>query len=236
MEDYYQQIGRAGRDGAPATCTLVSSDSDFAKYGSDFYVGSLTAKARQAVLASTASLRKYASECTSCRWATLLALLGEDQWTRSGTTCGVCDNCLSATAHSSDLERDFSAEARVLLLAVQSARGSWTHVEKALKALDPASLRPRRSAKCLKEFMPGLVAAGLIGRTTVKGEYSAYDVYALTPRGAQTLPQLTAKTTVVRLPVPPAVRAEEKAAADAAAAKRAEVSTFAKQVAGKRGN
>ena len=53
-------MGRAGRDGMPATCTLIANDADFAKYASDFYVGSLPAAAREAVLASTTKLRRCA--------------------------------------------------------------------------------------------------------------------------------------------------------------------------------
>ena len=48
MEEYYQHIGRAGRDGGPATCTMFSSDADFARYASDFYIGNLAPTAKQA--------------------------------------------------------------------------------------------------------------------------------------------------------------------------------------------
>ena len=37
MEEYYQQIGRAGRDGAPADCVLIHSDSDLVAFASEFY-------------------------------------------------------------------------------------------------------------------------------------------------------------------------------------------------------
>ena len=47
-------------------------------------------------------------------------------------------------------------------------------------------LRPRRPVKVLREFLPGLEAAGLVQRRTVKGQYAgAYDVYASTVKGQQ---------------------------------------------------
>ena len=46
-------------------------------------------------------------------------------------------------------------------------------------------LRPRRPVKVLREFLPGLEAAGLVQRRTVKGQYGAYDVYASTVKGQQ---------------------------------------------------
>jgi len=37
MEEYYQQIGRAGRDGALSSCVLIHSEADLNSFASDFY-------------------------------------------------------------------------------------------------------------------------------------------------------------------------------------------------------
>ena len=70
-EEYYQHIGRAGRDGGPAVCHMISNDADFARYASDFYTASLPAGAKERVLASTDRLRAFAGDCHACRWVAL---------------------------------------------------------------------------------------------------------------------------------------------------------------------
>ena len=44
FEEYYQQIGRAGRDGDGADCVMYCTATDFDKFGSDFYSGGYTSE------------------------------------------------------------------------------------------------------------------------------------------------------------------------------------------------
>ncbi|KAL1520774.1 hypothetical protein AB1Y20_022339 [Prymnesium parvum] len=230
VEEYYQQIGRAGRDGASAKCTMFANDADFAKYSSDFYVGNLSVKAKQSVLASTEKLRGYAKDTTGCRWALLLSLLGESDWVRAARSCGLCDNCVAAKTHKGDLQRDFSAEATALLSAVQLQNGkAWSHIE---KALDISALRPRRSKAILKDLLPALETAGLVNRTSRSHAYGSYDVYVLTAAGAA---MLRAPCTPLWLPVPPSLREEERAATEAAESRRSEVKSFVQKLAARSG-
>ena len=89
IEGYYQETGRAGRDGLPGDCLLLFSAGDIAKQ--THFLDEITDAHEQAI--ARAQLRQivHYAESSSCRRAELLNYFGE---TFSLDNCGACDNCL----------------------------------------------------------------------------------------------------------------------------------------------
>ena len=89
-EAYYQQIGRAGRDGDPAETLLLYGGEDIAR-ARYFLQSSAAGEAQKRSMRARLETMISLTETTDCRTHALLACFGEEL----PQPCGHCDNCAS---------------------------------------------------------------------------------------------------------------------------------------------
>jgi superfamily II DNA helicase RecQ len=232
MEEYYQQVGRAGRDGYVAECTMYVSESDFDRYKGDFYLGGLTGTALLATKASMAALRSYSFDNEICRRKALLDYFQDVS--SFGDRCGTCDNCQNVAQYGKDMYRDFSdLGAMVVLQAVGALKeqgittivhvisGSFVddyryksgmtavHVKNMIQTFTD-KLKKKYSQGYYRDMISSLVGKGyldeLTKKTRVNGYERAWTTYQLSKLGQEALH----RSLPILLPVSESLRQIER--------------------------
>jgi ATP-dependent DNA helicase RecQ len=88
-EAWYQQIGRAGRDGDPADTLLLYGGQDIAQ-ARHWLAQSASPESQKRVMRTKLEEMIALTESATCRTRSLLTCFGEEL----GEPCGHCDNCL----------------------------------------------------------------------------------------------------------------------------------------------
>jgi ATP-dependent DNA helicase RecQ len=88
IEGYYQETGRAGRDGLPGDCLLLFSAGDIAKQ--THFLDEITDERERGIARTQLRQIVHYAESATCRRAELLEYFGEKF---PLDNCGACDNC-----------------------------------------------------------------------------------------------------------------------------------------------
>ncbi len=109
MEGYYQEIGRAGRDGEESIAALFFNDKQLGKIRQKIEMNETISDERRAVLRAKAEGIIGYLETPTCRRGTLLRYFGENP----PEGCGKCDRCMDRP-----MVRDGYQSAKIILDAI----------------------------------------------------------------------------------------------------------------------
>ena len=221
LEGYYQETGRAGRDGLPSDCTLFFAYGDIARV--ERFIEEKPPGEQAAARAQLERVKRYAYS-NGCRRRELLAYFGE---TYPHERCDNCDNCLAPRA-----SYDATVDAQKLLSCiyrVSEAHGYGVGIAHVIDVLVGAKtekierwyhdrlstygIGKERDRRAWRHLAEELLRLGLITQDAAR-----HNVVALTEAGKRTLvtrSPVSVREAVAVVPArrgrAPAARADDEA-------------------------
>jgi ATP-dependent DNA helicase RecQ len=133
LEGYYQESGRAGRDGIPAQGILFFNPGD--RFKVEYIIAQKTSEHEQQLAYQQLQQVLAYSDGTACRRRALLAYFGEIM---PGNNCGNCDNCLRSVVLE---DRTIDAQKFLSCVARTKERFGMRHIIDILRGANTQKIR-----------------------------------------------------------------------------------------------
>ena len=174
LEGYYQEVGRAGRDGLPAECVMFYTYADMRKH--EYFLNDITDEnLKRQIERKLRKVIEYA-ELNSCRRKYLLEYFGEKY---ESENCGGCDSCL---AKKETFDATIVTQKILSAIIRTGARFGANYIIDVLKGKNTKQIRERRhnalsvygivedfSDGQLKEIIKSLMSVGILAKAP--GDY-----------------------------------------------------------------